>query len=158
MNKQEIIDRLNYLRAQELFAIQQYMNHHYTVKGMDFQDIRDMERSIALVEMRHAEMLAEKINMLGGDPIAHPGQVPEMKGASITTSEKTDEMIRADLGLERGAIRDYAQAIKDIGDTDPGIRKMLEDILVAEEDHADSFSTWLGEDVAYEMRGMEEAA
>ncbi|MDI6717173.1 MAG: ferritin-like domain-containing protein, partial [Actinomycetota bacterium] len=150
MTRQEIIDRLNLLRAQELFAIQQYMNHHYRVKGQDFVDIRDLERNIALAEMRHAEALAEKINMLGGQPISNPGQVSEMKGVEIITGETTEEMLRADLNLERSAITSYAKAISDIGDTDPGIRKLLEDILIQEEDHADTFGSWLGEEQAYQ--------
>lgn len=157
MTKQEIIDRLNYLRSQELFAIQQYMNHHYRVKGQDFADVREIERGIAITEMRHAETLAEKINMLGGDPISNPGDIAEMKGVRITAGETTEEMLTADLNLERNAIRDYTKAIVDIGDTDPGIRKMLEDILIQEEDHADSFSTWLGQKEAYDIRGLREA-
>lgn len=158
MNKQEIIDRLNYLRSQELFAIQQYMNHYYRVKGQDFADIKDVEHSIALVEMKHAELLAEKINMLGGDPIYQPSQIPEMRGSKITEGTTTEEMIGADLSLERRAIQDYTKAIKEVGDSDPGIRKLLEDILIQEEDHADTFSTWLGEDVAYEISKLKEVS
>ena len=156
MTKQEIINMLNYLRSKELFAIQQYMNHHYTVKGNYFQEVRDMERGIAIAEMRHAEMLAERINMLGGKPITNPAEIPEMKGSRVTTSNNAQEMIQADLELERGAIMDYTKAINDIGDDDPGIRKMLEDILSQEEEHADSFGSWLGESEAYnvgELRG-----
>ncbi len=158
MNKQEIIDRLNFLRAKELFAIQQYMHHHYIVKGMDFQDIRDIQRSISIAEMRHAEALAEKINMLGGNPIAHPGEMSQFKGLQVSGGESTEGMIKADLDLERGAIQDYTQAIKDIGNDDPGIRKLLEDILVQEEEHADSYSTWLGEDQAYNVEDLKGAA
>lgn len=158
MTKQEIIDRLNFLRSQELFAIQQYMNHYYRVKGQDFADIKELERGIAIVEMRHAEALAEKINMLGGDPISNPGELAEMRGSKITAGEATEEMIRADLGLERNAIQEYTRAIRDIGDSDPATRRMLEEILGQEEEHADSFSTWLGEEQAYELRGLKEVS
>ena len=158
MTKQEIIERLNYLRATELFAIQQYMNHHYRVKGMDFSDIRDIERSIALVEMKHAEMLAERINMLGGNPITNPAQVSQLKTSQVNTSEDSRGMLMADLELERGAIRDYTKAIQDIGYSDPGIRKMLEDILIQEEEHADTFGTWLGEKQAYAIGELKGAA
>ena len=158
MTRQEIIDRLNYLRSQELFAIQQYMNHYYRVKGANFAEVQGMEKSIALVEMRHAEMLAEKIDMLGGDPINNPTQIEQMKGSRITEGNTPEEMVRADLGLERGAIRDYTQAIYDIGDSDPAVRKMLEDILEQEEDHADSFGSWLGEGRAYEVGELKGAA
>ena len=158
MRQQEIIDRLNFLRAQELFAIQQYMHHYYKVKGQDFADIRDIERDIAIVEMRHAETLAEKINMLGGHPIAHPGEIPEMAGIKVSGGESTEGMIRADLELERNAIDHYTRAIRDIGDSDPGTRKILEDILVQEEEHADTYSSWLGEKQAYELRGLREVS
>ncbi|MCL6473281.1 MAG: hypothetical protein K6T91_10820 [Firmicutes bacterium] len=158
MTKKEIIDRLNYLRSKELFAIQQYMNHYYEAKGPNFSEVKGLERSIAIVEMKHAELLAEKITMLGGEPITNPGQVQEMKGAAVFTSESVDEMIRADLNLERNAIQDYTKAIVDIGDTDPGIRKMLEDILGQEEEHADSFGNYLGEQQAYDVEAMRKAA
>lgn len=158
MTRQEIIDRLNYLRSQELFAIQQYMNHYYRVKGVNFAEVQGMERSIALVEMRHAEMLAEKINTLGGDPISNPSQVEQMKGSRITEGNTPEEMISADLQLERGAIRDYTKAVIDIGDSDPGIRKMLEDILGQEEEHADTFGSYLSESRAYEIGELKGAA
>ncbi|HEY3373993.1 MAG TPA: ferritin-like domain-containing protein [Candidatus Aquicultor sp.] len=163
MNTQEIIDRLNYLRSKELFAIQQYMNHHYTVDGMDFTSIQDFEKSIAIVEMNHAEALGEKINMLGGEPITNPAQVEQMKGASVITSDNPKEMLMADLNLERGAIQDYTNAINDIGDSDPGIHKMLQDILADEEEHADTFSSWLSEKPAYQIptvqqQGMQRGA
>ncbi|MBI4734374.1 MAG: ferritin-like domain-containing protein [Rubrobacteridae bacterium] len=157
MNRQEIIDSLNYLRSLELFSIQQYMNHYYRVKGQDFADIKDAEKSIALTEMKHAELLAEKINMLGGDPIYQPAQVSEMKGSMITEGESTEDMIGADLKLERNGIKEYIKAIKNVGDSDPGIRKLLEDILVEEEEHADTYSTWLGEDQAYEIGELRKA-
>jgi len=156
VTKQEIIDRLNFLRSQELFAIQQYMNHYYRVKGQDFLDLKELERSIAIVEMRHAEALAEKINMLGGNPISNPGEIAQMRGSKITAGETNEEMIRADLALERSAITEYTRAIRDIGDSDPATRKLLEDILVQEEEHADNYSTWLGEEQAYELKGLRE--
>lgn len=151
MDKQQIIDTLNLLRAKELFAIQQYMHHHYTVDGMDFSSIRDFQRSISIAEMRHAEALAERINMLGGEPITHPGEVEAMKGMKVEGGETAKAQIHADLELERGAIVDYTNAIREIGDTDPGIRKMLEDILAQEEEHADTYASWLGEKMAYEI-------
>jgi bacterioferritin len=157
MDKQELIDTLNYLRSQELFAIQQYMNHYYRVKGQDFSDVKNAERSIAIAEMKHAELLAEKINMLGGDPIYQPSQLSEMRERKITEGTSTEQMLGADLGLERNAINDYTKAIKSVGDSDPGVRKLLEDILVQEQEHADTFSTWLGEDMAYEIVKLKEA-
>ena len=157
MNTQELIERLNFLRGQELFAIQQYMHHHYIVKGLDFKDIQGFERDIAIAEMRHAEALAEKINMLGGNPINHPGEIEQLQGRSVMGGEESDKMVRADLGLEREAIESYTKAIQDLGDADSGTRKLLEDILVEEEEHADTFATWLGEDVAYEIGKLRKA-
>lgn len=156
MNTQELIDRLNFLRAAELFAIQQYMHHYYVVKGQDFADIKDLEKEIAIAEMRHAETLAEKINMLGGSPINHPGEVKEFQGRQVMGGEESETMLRADLGLEREAIENYTKAVRDVGDFDPATRKVLEDILVQEEEHADTYSTWLGEDKAYDVGRLRE--
>jgi bacterioferritin len=52
-------------------------------------------------------------------------------------------MIREDLVAERIAIESYAEMVRYIGDTDPTTRRMMEEILAAEEEHADDLATLL---------------
>jgi bacterioferritin len=57
----KVIEVLNKARGMELHAISQYMNQHYNLDDMDFGDLAKNIKLIAIDEMRHAEMLAEKV-------------------------------------------------------------------------------------------------
>ncbi|HIH69101.1 ferritin-like domain-containing protein [Methermicoccus shengliensis] len=137
MSRQELIDALNSDRADELAAIIQYMGHHYEAEGMEALPIMDMVRQIAIDEMRHAEMLAERIVMLGGTPTQTPSEIH--RGGDLR------KMMEDDLAAESRAIENYRKHIKladQEGDTTT--RRMLEEILADEEMHADQFRTVLG--------------
>jgi bacterioferritin len=58
----------------ELQAIHQYMNQHYSLDDMDYGDLAVKVKLIAIDEMRHAEMFAERIKELGGEPTAEPAE------------------------------------------------------------------------------------
>jgi bacterioferritin len=66
--KQKVIEVLNKARAMELQAITQYMNQHYNLDDMDYGDMAAKVKLIGIDEMRHAEMFAERIKELGGEP------------------------------------------------------------------------------------------
>lgn len=63
--KKKVIDVLNKARGLELNAIAQYMNHHYNLADMDYGDMAAKMKLIAIDEMRHAELFAERIKELG---------------------------------------------------------------------------------------------
>jgi bacterioferritin len=82
--RKKVIDVLNKARAMELVAIHQYMNQHYNLDDMDFGEFAAKIKLIAIDEMRHAEMFAERIKELGGEPTTEPaGKVK--KGQDIET-------------------------------------------------------------------------
>ena len=135
-SKKKIIDALNLDRAYELGAIIQYMGHHYESEGMESASVKDIFKRISIDEMRHAEILAERIVYLGGVPVQKP--VPVKRGGSL------DKMIKDDLDAEQGAIKRYKEHIKlceELGDVTT--RRILEDILADEEGHADTWQTLL---------------
>jgi len=66
--RQNVIEVLNKARSMELQAIHQYMNQHYNLDDMDYGDLAVKVKLIAIDEMRHAEMLAERVKELGGEP------------------------------------------------------------------------------------------
>ncbi|SIO15345.1 ferritin-like domain-containing protein [Halodesulfovibrio marinisediminis] len=68
--RQNVIEVLNKARSMELHAITQYMNQHYGLDDMDYGELAKQVKLIALDEMRHAEMFAERIKELGGEPTA----------------------------------------------------------------------------------------
>lgn len=133
----KIIDALNEDREYELSAIMQYMGHHYEGKGMESPAIIDLFKKTSIDEMKHAEMLAERIVYLGGTPSTKPTQI--MKGGDIR------KMVSDDLSAENDAIKRYKAHIKlCIEEGDPTTRLMLENILSQEEEHADLWETVLG--------------
>lgn len=136
-SKKKVIEALNVDRAYELAAILQYMGHHYEGDGMESPAILDIFKKTALDEMKHAELLAERIVYLGGEPVQKPATVK--RGGDIKS------MMREDLNAENDAIERYKAHIKlsdELGD--PTTRLMLEGILSEEEGHADVWETTLG--------------
>jgi bacterioferritin len=134
-----LLDVLNDLRARELGVIMQYMRHHYLAAGPDGVALAGEFKAIAIVEMKHAEALAERIDYLGGDPTTKPDTIAGMSAKTIA------EMAGADRDSEADAIARYKEAVKvaDAAD-DVTTRKLLEDILGDEEDHHKTFSDMLG--------------
>ncbi|SNQ60723.1 ferritin-like domain-containing protein [Candidatus Methanoperedens nitratireducens] len=134
---QKIIDALNKDREDELSAIIQYMKHHYEGEGMESPEILDIEKDIAMAEMKHAETLGERINYLGGTPTKNMSPIAE--GGDIR------KMVQDDLAKENAAIKQYKEHIKLAAEEgDPTTRLMLEEILKEEEDHANTWETILG--------------
>jgi bacterioferritin len=66
--KKRVVEVLNKARALELQAIHQYMIHHYDLDNWDYGDMAAKVKLIAIDEMRHAEMFADRIEELGGGP------------------------------------------------------------------------------------------
>jgi bacterioferritin len=80
--KGKVIEVLNKARGMELLAIAQYMNQHYNLDDMDYGDMAAKVKLIAVDEMRHAEMFAERIKELNGEPTVDPAEKAQ-KGQEI---------------------------------------------------------------------------
>ena len=132
----ELLDALNNALTDELAAIIQYMYHHITGRGMASPAILDMFKSNSIDEMKHAEALAERIDLLGGTPTI------EISG--IKVGGDLTKMIRDDLEGEHRAIEMYKGYVKLAQkDDDPVTRRLLEEILEDEEEHANAWETVL---------------
>jgi bacterioferritin len=132
----KLIDALNEDVSYELAAIIQYMWHHVMASGVESPAIIDRFRLVAMDEMRHAGMLAERIDLLGG--------VPTTKLQAIQVGGVLKKMIQDDIAGEKLAVRMYKQHIKLAdGLDDPISRRMLEDILADEERHLHDWETVL---------------
>ena len=68
--KKMVIEALNKARAMELHGIHQYMNQHYNLDNMDYGELAVKMKLIAIDEMRHAEMFAERVKEIGGEPVS----------------------------------------------------------------------------------------
>ena len=129
----KVIDVLNQARGLELNAIMQYMNHHYNLADMDYGELAASVKLIAIDEMRHAEMFAERIKELGGEPVTAPLGTPERdKDAAF--------IFNADTQLEDGAIDAYNGFLivcRESGDSTSV--KLLESIIDDEQLHFNYF-------------------
>lgn len=132
----EYLELLNKAIAREIGVSVQYMWHHVMAMGMESPEIKDIFKDIAIVEMKHAEDIAERLFYLGGTPTTKP--TPIQVGGSLK------EMIEADLKAENEAIELYTKIIEMAsGREDTTTRLLFEEILTAEEEHKHTFTILL---------------
>ena len=143
--REQIIELLNDSLATELVCVLRYKRHHYTAGGMASPAIAAEFMVHAQEETAHADRIAERIVQLGGEPDFCPTRLLERSHADYDESSDLKTMVRANLVAERVAVEVYRQMIALIGDKDPTTRRMLEDILVDEEEHADQLKDLLQE-------------
>ncbi len=141
--REDIVKLLNDALATELVCILRYKRHHFTAKGVDSPKIAEEFMVHAEEERAHADLLAERIVQLGGDPDFNPNTLLQRSHAQYDESQELQAMVRANLVAERVAIETYRQMITLIGDKDPTTRRILEHILGEEEEHADELKDWL---------------
>ena len=98
--KENVIEVLNKARAMELQAISQYMNQHYNLSDMDYGDMAAKVKLIAIDEMRHAEMFAERIKELDGEPTAD-------LAAKVVRGQDVRSVFSFDTALEDDTIDAY---------------------------------------------------
>ncbi|MBE0429312.1 MAG: bacterioferritin [Thermoleophilia bacterium] len=131
--REHVIEFLNRARALELNAIAQYMNHHYNLDAMDFGDMAKNVKLIAIDEMRHAEMFAERIGELGGEPTTQPQGKPATDG-------DPGFMFKSNAHLEDGAILSYNEFLLGCRQNGDSISaKLFEEILDDEQAHFNYF-------------------
>ncbi|WP_218510495.1 bacterioferritin [Variovorax sp. dw_308] len=141
--RDDIVKLLNGALATELVCVLRYKRHYFTAVGVDSLSIADEFLVHANEESAHADKIAERIVQLGGDPDFSPDSLQSRSHAEYDDSKDLQSMIRANLVAERIAIEAYRQMITLIGDKDPTTRRMLEEILTQEEEHADELKDWL---------------
>lgn len=137
MASEKIVEALNRARARELGVVLQYMRQHYVAQGLASPPVTDIFKDIAKVEMEHAEVLGERIAYLGGEPTNQPDPVKK--------SNDLKQMVQDDLDLENQAIAMYKEIIqlcRQEGDVTS--RRLMEELLASEEEHADEFTRLLG--------------
>jgi bacterioferritin len=131
--RQKVIEVLNKARAMELHAINQYMNQHYNLDNMDYGELAAKIKLIAIDEMRHAEMFAERVKELDGEPITGYEK-------KVVKGQKVEAIYPFDSVLEDDTIDVYNQFLlvcRDNGDS--GSMKIFEDIIDEEQIHYNYF-------------------
>ena len=134
---------LNEALATEIMCVMRYRHHQIIATGIDRPQVAAEFMEHAMDEERHMMLLAERINQLGGNPDFNPGTVSQRTATEYGSNGDLLDLIKEDLIAERIAIMVYRKLIEWFGTSDPTTRRMLEDILKDEEDHADDLSELL---------------
>jgi bacterioferritin len=134
---------LNEALATEIVCTLRYRRHHYMAAGIHYQAIADEFMEHANQEQQHADRIAERIRQLGGAPDFNPAGLLTRSHAQYAEGNSLVDMIKEDLIAERIAIESYLEMIRFFGENDPTSRRLMEEILQQEEEHADDMATLL---------------
>ena len=142
-DRKKVIAVLNQVLATELVCVLRYKRHYYTASGIYAEPVAEEFREHADDEQSHADRVAERIVQLQGEPNFNPEGLASRSHSEYNEPASLVEMIREDLIAERIAIESYADIVRWIGNDDPTTRKLMEDILEKEEEHADDLANML---------------
>lgn len=138
-----VIQVCNEALATELVCVLRYKRHYYTAAGIYAEPVAQEFLEHAGDEQRHADRLCERIVQLGGEPDLDPAGLSGRSHTEYDSSLDLIEMIKEDLVAERVAIASYTEISQWLGDGDPTTRRIFEDLLADEEEHADDLKTLL---------------
>jgi bacterioferritin len=138
-----VLKLLNDSLATEIVCVLRYKRHHFMAKGINSEGVAAEFAEHATEEQEHADMLAERIVQLGGEPNFSPDGLSSRSHSQYVEGSSLTDMIRENLVAERIAIDTYREIILYLGDKDITTRRIFEEILAVEEEHADDMSDLL---------------
>jgi bacterioferritin len=141
--REAVIKVLNEVLATEIVCTLRYRRHYHMATGLNSESVRAEFLEHAKEEERHAESVAERITQLNGAPDFDPAALAERSHAEYVEGSDLASMIREDLVAERIAIESYSEIVRWLGDGDPTTRRLLEQILEKEEEHAEDLASLL---------------
>jgi len=136
-DRASVVKVLNEALATEIVCVLRYKRHYFMAAGLPSQSVAEEFRQHAEEEQQHADRIAKRIVQLGGAPDLSPAGMLSRSHSEYVEGEDLLDMIREDLVAERIAIETYQDVIRYLGENDPTTRRLLEDILAAEEEHAE---------------------
>jgi bacterioferritin len=137
ISREKLIEELNKDLEWEYAAAVQYVQHAAALTGAQYDAIKKELVIHSQEEMMHAVMLAEQIDFLGGVPTI------DVERRNVATEPR--EMLRQDLAGEDHAIRRYKERISQAEALQEyGLRRVIEDILIQEEEHKRDLLDTLG--------------
>ncbi len=144
-DRNTIIDLLNQALATEIVCILRYKNHYFLASGIHSEPVAQEFLQHANEEQIHADRISRRIVQLQGRPNWSPDGIMTRAHAEYIEGQDLAQMIKENLIAERIAIDTYREMITYIGQDDPTTRRILEDILAQEKEHADDLASLLSE-------------
>ena len=142
-DRETVLKLLNEALATEIVCTLRYKRHYYMADGLNASIAADEFLEHAQQEQQHADWLAERIVQLGGAPNFSPEGLQSRSHAEYVEGETLKEMVKEDLIAERIAIDSYREIATYLGDKAPTPRRIMEEILAQEEEHADDMASIL---------------
>ena len=142
---EDAVALLNHAVATEIVCILRYKFHAVCATGLASEAVKEEFAQHAKEEEEHLDLLAERINQLGGKPNLNPDGVGSRAASEYAEGEDLIDMIKEDLVAERIAIDSYRDMINYLDNDDPTSRRLMEGILAVEEEHADDLVNLLSE-------------
>ena len=142
-DRDKVIEVLNEVLATETVCTLRYRNHYFMAKGIHASGVENEFLAHAKEEQDHADRVAKRITELGGRPNLNPEGLATRSHAQYGTGVRLEDMIQEDLIAERIAIATYSEIVRWLGSDDPTTRRMMEELLAKEEEHADDMAKLL---------------
>jgi bacterioferritin len=140
---ERVIMVLNQVVASEMVCYLRYMQNAIVAQGIDREQVASMFQDHAAEELGHFQRVSDRINQLGGSPDLNPATMKERAHTEYSAPDTDSDlqgMIRDNLIAERIVIESYSEIIRWLGDADITSRRLIEQILKEEEDHADELT------------------
>jgi len=132
-----VLRLLNEALATEIVCVLRYKRHQFMATGLEAQAVAQEFAEHAAEEQSHADQIAQRITQLGGEPNFSPDGLLTRSHSEYVEGATLLDMVKEDLVAERIAIESYSEIIRYLGDNDPTSRRLMEEILAKEEEHAE---------------------
>jgi len=142
-DRDKVVAVLNEVLATEIVCTLRYKAHYYMAQGIHSQAVAGEFLQHAREEEQHTDMVAKRITELNGKPNFNPAGLHTRSHAEYSVGPRLSDMIREDLVAERIAIATYSEIVRWLANDDPTTRRMMEQILAVEEEHADDMAKLL---------------
>ena len=138
-----VVKVLNEVLATELVCVLRYKRHYYMALGINAESIKSEFLQHAEEEEQHVDWIASRIVQLNGAPNFNPEGLATRSHSEYQEGSDLQSMIKENLFAERIAIESYSEIVRWLGTDDVTTRKLIEDILKTEEEHAEDLKSLL---------------
>ena len=142
-DRETVIKLLNEALATEIVCVLRYRRHYFMASGINAESVAAEFLQHANEEQGHADQIAHRIVQLQGEPDFNPDGLLTRSHAEYVEGSSLIDMIKEDLVAERIAIDSYRELITYFGNQDVTSRRLMEEILAVEEEHADDLVNML---------------
>jgi bacterioferritin len=142
-DRETVIKLLNEALATEIVCVLRYRRHYFMASGINAESVAAEFLQHSNEEQGHADQISQRIVQLQGEPNFNPEGLLTRSHAEYVEGTSLTDMIKEDLVAERIAIDSYREMVNYLGSDDPTTRRMMEDILAVEEEHADDLVNML---------------